>query len=86
MIARTPMGKSASPTKKPVDKAKQQREAKKAALLSTITAQEKIIDRYQQQQDSDKKPDPKQLISEEEYEAAKTKRDVAQAELNELNR
>jgi len=87
MFAREPMGKSASPVRKPmVDKVKQQKEAKRAALVATIDAQQKIIDRYERQRDSTEKPDPKLVVTEDEYELAKTKRDTAQVELAYLNR
>jgi len=84
-FAREPLGKSA-PSRKPVDKVQQQKDNRRTALVAVIKAQQKIIDRYEQQSSSTKKPAPKQLVSEEEYEQAKAKKAEAEAELDELRR
>lgn len=85
-FAREPLGKKPPASKRPVDKAQLEMQAKRTALLATIKTQQKIIERYEVQNKSAQKPDPKRHVSAEEYEQARAKKAAAEAELDKLSR
>jgi hypothetical protein len=59
---------------------------RRAQLAEEITLQQRIIDRYERQTSFQKDKNPFTWVTEEQYEAAKTARDKAQAERDELAR
>ncbi len=62
----------------------EEKQAHLKALRAVIKTQQKIIDRYNKQDPSEKKPDPLTFVTDVEFAEAKARQEKAQAECNAL--